>query len=461
MVHENLTITIKKATELYVMGGVAFDPDLSKYVFWYAVRKYPAMSRETQRQTGTKSMTEYIQKFRPSWEGGDDPPDEYEDFYKKLPSVFEEGSKKRIERARPGDIGPSMIIIGPTKIDYNIEATGDAKEDVPVVEQIIRQIRELIWDFPVEGTFTSITGLQSDKLLQFINTNLKRAFKTMRLSKIAKGFRILPETVRYIDIATGTIFNSENAVQQAIKEYHEEQESELDLEPMLAAASKGGIVMNIGELLKIANLLDESGDQAGADEITSIVEQIVEDSKKTAWVGRVVNTLTKVANSLDEKGATEEAQLADSILQSLQTDLPQAFESQSTTVTETEPTPIAQTIEVVEDVVQDSQLAEAPQTTTEAPQTETPFGQLDKNPSEVKIDETKESEPAFDKVSVDELKGMIHNLKWRHSQSGERQAFEETLKRAEKAQEYFKAYKEWLDFAHAALGDRPIRLKIE
>ena len=43
MAKEHITITIKKAAELYVVGGVAFDPSVDKYVFWYAVRKYPIM----------------------------------------------------------------------------------------------------------------------------------------------------------------------------------------------------------------------------------------------------------------------------------------------------------------------------------------------------------------------------------------------------------------------------------
>lgn len=454
MTHENLTITIKKATELYVVGGVAFDSSLQKHVFWYAVRKYPIMSRKIQRETGTKSLTEYIQKFRPSWEEDEETPDEYEQFYKGLPKVFEEGARKQIEHAQPDKIGPSMTIIQPTVVEYSVEAMGNVEQDVPIVEELIRQIRELIWQFPVEGSFTVSTGMQSTHLQQFINTNLKRAFKTMRLKKFAQGqtLHILPETVRYVDVATGTIFNSEHTVQQAIKEYHEEEK----LEPMLAAASKGGKIMNIGELLKIADLLDEKGDQVSADEITSIVEEIVVDTKKTAWLGRVINTLTKVADNLDEKGATEEAQLADNILQSLQTELPVETESTATTTEVAPETLTTQTIEVTE---------EAPSTeaqdTQQTPQVETPFSKLDANPTEVKIDEAKKNEAAYDAVSVDELKGMISNLKWRHSQSAERQALEETLKRAEKAQEYFNAYKEWLEFAHTALGERPIRIRIE
>ena len=114
--------------------------DEDKYVFWYAVRKYPAMSRQLQQATETKSRTEYIQKYRPQWGEEAEPSPEYVEFYKKLPEAFEEGSPKRIERARPGAIGPSVTVIEPTKVEYG-EATGNVDEDVPVVIEIIRQVR--------------------------------------------------------------------------------------------------------------------------------------------------------------------------------------------------------------------------------------------------------------------------------------------------------------------------------
>ena len=64
-------------------------------------------------------------------------------------------------------------------------------------------------------------------------------------------------------------------------------------------------------------------------------------------------------------------------------------------------------------------------------------------------------------MSIVEFKDMINNMKWRHSQGAQRQKYEEVLKRAEKAQEYFQAYKEWNDYAHKLFENEPIRIKIQ
>jgi len=479
MAKEHITITIKKAAELYVVGGVAFDPSVDKYVFWYAVRKYPIMSKKLQRETGTKSKTEYIQKFRPEWTTeGEVPPPEYEQFYRKLPEVFEEGAPEQIEKTRP-ELARSTTIIEPTKIEYGVSATGSSPMDVPVVVEIIKKIRELIWSFPVEGPFTTLTGLQGDKLRQFINSNLKRAYKNMRLRKCAENFQIVPESTRYIDVATGTIHKSEEAARQAIREYHTEPEL------MLAAASKGGTEMNVGELLKIADMLDESGDFESADEIAQIIKLMVAEKKvvtasstdnhEKAWLGQVINTLVKVADSLEAKGALKEAQFADNLLEGLKESLPQAFTAQPSVAEPMAPA-VPATIEVTETAtetavmeppaVQDIQPVAESTTpvTTEAPKVETPFSNLPeeaKNPQEVKIEEPKEPQPQFDEVSIDEFKNIIQGMKLRHSQGAQRQKYEQILQHVEKAQEYFKAYKEWSDYAHSLFGDEPIRIKIE
>jgi len=463
---EHSTLIAKKATELFVVGGIAFDPKASKHIFWYGVRKYPVMSKELQEDLGAKSRTEYIQKNRPKWEGTKEPPIEYIDFYKNLPEKFEEGRPERIKRTTP-ELASSAVIVEPTRANYG-EATGESSRDIPVVVEMIKKIRQLIWDFPVEGLFTSSSGLQSDKLKQFISSNLKKTSSLVRMYKKAEDFRILPEFTRYIDVATGTIYTSEEAVKEAIKEYHAEPE-------LMLAASKGGIGMtNVGELLKIADLLDEKGDFASADEITNIIKLITDEQQavqiasqkktKKAWMNNIVSTLVKVADSLDSKGATEEAKMADTLLQSL----PQGFSSES---------PVVETPATIE-VVDESPVApvapkspeakvDAPkaETLTEAPKTdapkveekqETPFSEL-KNPQ---IDNPK-SETAFDEMTITEFKGMIDGMKWRHSQGAQRQKYEEVLKRAEKAQEYFQAYKEWNDYAHKLFENEPIRIKIQ
>ena len=462
---EHITLTVKKAAELYVVGGVAYDPKAEKYIYWYGVRKYPLMSKKLRDETGTKSRTEYIQKKRPKWEGTGEPPIEYVDFYKKLPEVFDEGSPEQINKTIP-EITASATIVEPTRIEYGV-ATGMPIYDTPVVVEMIKKIRDLIWNFPVEGPFTSTTGLQGEKLKQYINSNLKRANVLVRIRKFAENFRIVPESTRYIDVATGTIFTSEEAVKEAIKHYHAEPE-------LMLAASKGGIGMtNVGELLKIADMLDEKGDFESADEITNIIKIMtdekqvtqVQNEPKRAWINKVVSTLVKVADSLDSKGATEESKLADDLLKSL----PQAFSDESSTAV-AEP-PAGSTFEVVDEAPVAAPAAKAPTTKieepkadasktdapkVEVPKQETPFGQL-KNPQ---IDDPK-SETAFDEMTITEFKGMIDGMKWRHSQGAQRQKYEEVLKRAEKAQEYFQAYKEWNDYAHKLFENEPIRIKIQ
>jgi hypothetical protein len=491
---EHPTITIKKATECYVVGGIAFVPNENKHIFWYGLRRFPIMSKKTRQETGTSSMTEYIQKKRPEWKPEElEPSEEYVEFYKKIPEVFEEGSPERIKRTPPV-VAPSQVIIEPTRVDWLEEATGEIDIDVREVVAIIKKVRELIWAFPVEGAFTSSSGLQGSALQQFINSNLKRAHKNVRLQRFAMNFRILPEATRYIDVATGTIFKTEEAVREAIVEYHTEPE-------LMLAASKGGTEMTkVGELLKIADQLDEKGDFESADEITEIIKMIaaaqrlVKASKcptcghedcecgcdsatgkgcqcKKAWIGGIVKTLMKVADSLESKGAFKEAQMADDLLQGLK-EVPQGFISKEV--------PTA-TIEVAEEPVESApvveKLVEAPKTDApkaeieapkvedlngeapkaEAPKVETPFSNL---PEEKKIEEPKDKKE-FDEVSIAEFKDMIKNMKWRHTQGAQRQKYEEVLKRVEKAQEYFKAYKEWTGYAHELFGDEPIRIKIE
>ena len=56
-----------------MVGGVAYDPTIQKHTFWYAVRKYPTMSRSLQQETGTKSRSEYVQTHRPEWTEGTEP----------------------------------------------------------------------------------------------------------------------------------------------------------------------------------------------------------------------------------------------------------------------------------------------------------------------------------------------------------------------------------------------------
>jgi hypothetical protein len=471
---EHITVTIKKATELYIVGGTAYDPSLEKNVFWYAVRKYPVMSKALQRETGTKSKTEYIQKYRPEWLEGTEPPEGYEEFYKNLPSVFEEGSPWQIERSRPGKIGPSVTIVEPTQIQYDVEPTGEAEADVPVVEEIIKRIRQLVWEYPVEGKFTSTTGLQGKDLQQFINSNLKRAHKTMRLQRFAQNFRVNPEATRYVDVATGTIFTSEDAVKQAIEDYHAEPD-------LAAAASKGGIFMNsIGELLKIADHLDEQGDFESADEIAAIVREMAEDEtsqkglteEKRAWARQAITTLVKVADSLEDKGAVKEAQMADQILHDFQQSLPQAFNFGPPTSTLETLTDTLETPTIPTEVPADREVVvEEPQVEVEG----VPFTDLEKGTEpadevtveeaadlrEVTIEEPSEPEANFDEMTIPEFKEMIEGLRWRHSQGPKRQKYEEILKNLEKANDYLQAHKEWSEYAHRLFEDEPIRIKFE
>ena len=495
---EHSTITIKKSTELFVVGGVAFHPKEQKFIYWYAVRRFPVMSKRVKEETGTHSMTEYIQKHRPEWKVEEpEPSEEYVEFYKKIPEVFEEGRPEKVKKMPPV-IAPSQSIIEPTRVDWTDEPIGDIEVDVPQVIEIIKKVREIIWAFPVEGVFTSSSGLQGPALQQFINSNLKRAHKNIRLQRFAMNFRIIPEATRYVDVATGTIFETKEAVREAIVEYHTEPE-------LMLAASKGGTEMTrVGELLKIADQLDESGDFESADEIVEIIKMMgttqrsVKASKcptcghedcncgcdcatgegckcemKKAWIGGVVKTLMKVADSLESKGAFKEAQMADELLQGLK-EMPQGFaggESSTAVIEVADETPAAES--VAEKPAAEAPKVEAPKgeaskveesaeskteaPKAEAPKVETPFSQL---PEDKKIEEPND-EKKFDEVSIDEFKGMINNMKWRHSQGAQRQKYEEVLKRVEKAQEYFKAYKEWTGYAHELFGDEPIRIKIE
>lgn len=489
---EHITVTIKKATELYVVGGVAFDPSAEKNIFWYAVRKYPVMPQRWQRETGTKSKTEYIQKYRPEWLEGDEPPEGYEEFYRSLPETFEEGSPQQILRAKPGKIGASVAIIGPTKIDYEVEATGDVEKDVPVVEQIIKRIRGIIWEYPVQGDFTSIRGLQGKQLQQFINTNLKKANKNMRLQKFAQNFRIIPEATRYIDVATGTIFTSEDAVKQAIEDYHAEPQ------PMAAAASKGGIFMNsIGELLKIADQLDASGDFESADEIVTIIKEMAEKVEekqeaapelsteaKKAWAKRAITTLVRVADSLEEKGAIKEAQMADQLLSDFKQTLPQGFGLGPSTFTMEAPTMEAPVETLVTETpsvaVEEStvevegipftELEEETPTKEDSQPTEQDLEPADEASTEekaevelrdVEIEEPSEPEASYDEMTISEFRDMIEGLKWRHSQGPKRQKYEEILKNIERADEYLQAHKEWSEYAHKLFEDEPIRIKFD
>lgn len=481
---EHITVTIKKATELFVVGGVAYEPSTEKHVFWYAVRKYPVMSRRFQRETGTKSKTEYVQKHRSEWAEGEEPPEGYTEFYKELPRAFEEGAPEQIQKAHPAQLRPSVTIIEPTKIEYDIEATGDSNVDVPVVEEIIKKIRQLIWDFPVEGRFTSITGLQGDRLRQFINSNLKKAFRDMRLRKFAQNLRIIPEATRFIDVATGTIFTSEDAVKQAIEEYHAEPQ-------LAAAASKGGIFMNsIGELLKVADMLDERGDFESADEIVAIIKDMADESEKEgqkapqtqapteekkAWARHAVATLVKVADSLDSKGAVKEAQMADQLLLDLKEALPQAFnlpwapsEMAPSEMAPTTTGPSSIEVEPQETDQDQGLLPTETETNSDATTVEnTPFNDLldtqeEKSElREVEIEEPSEPEPSYDEMTIPEFKEMIEGLRWRHSQGPKRQRYEEVLKNLERADEYLRAHKEWSEYAHKMFESEPIRIKFE
>lgn len=476
---EPLTITIKKSTEMYVVGGVAEDED-EGLVFWYAIRTYPAMSKYLREETGTKSKSEYIQKYRPDWERGEAPP-EYVEFYKDLPGVFEEGSPHQIERAKPERLKPAQIIVEPTIVEYNVKPTGDVDEDVPVVEEIIKKIRELIWQYPVTGKFTSLTGLQGSQLQQFINNNLKKASRAIRMRKFAQHLRILPEMTRYIAVATGEIFSTEDAVKHAIEEYHN------NAAPMAAAASnKGGTLMNkIGELLKVADMLDEQGDFESADELMNIIkdmadeqpnepikEQISDVEEKKAWVNEVVTTLVKVADSLEDRGAIGEAQMADELLVDLKQDLPQAFNfGHQPQITEpmvqdfSPSAPVQNDIPMQGDVpeVEGTPFQNLPDTSTLIPEVEVEVDlePEDTGPPTPEIEQVEEPEGQFDELTLDEFQNVIDSLQHRYSQGPKRQKYEEIFGVAQKAQDYYNAYKEWHDYAHKLFDDEPIRLKIE
>jgi hypothetical protein len=466
MPQESLTITIKKSSELYVVAGCALD-EANKTVFWYGVRKYPVMSRHLQEETGTKSKTEYIQKFRPPFEESE----KYKDFYKGLPEAFEEGKPEAVQRYKPV-LSPSTVIIEPTAIEYLKQPTGDPTKDIPIVVEIIKKIRQLIWQYPVAGEFTSLTGLQGPELQEFININVKTAMKK------TASLKIIPETVRYISVATGQVFTSESQVKSAIEEYHRE--------PMAVAASnKGGLQMNsVGELLKIADMLDGKGALKEADEILEIVKQMApaqdaaeicvecEDHKEVnAKVAKIVSTLVKIADSLESKGAFKEAQMADTILQDLKNDigLPQAFKAPTTnesvvpavsipseTVPITESAPAA-TVEPTQQEVQEAKSPNTPFSQLPESKTEQPAADA---PKAVAVEPIKQSQPTFDELTLDEFNTLIDGLRYRHSQGKQRTKYEKIREVATRAKEYKDAYEEWLGHAHKLFEDEPIRLKI-
>ena len=129
----------------------------------------------------------------------------------------------------------------------------------------------------------------------------------------------------------------------------------------------------IGELLKVADMLDEQGDFESADELVEIIkdmadeqltepteEQVVDVEERKAWVNQVVTTLVKVADSLEDRGAVKEAQMADELLVDLKQDLPQAFNfNQQTQVLGPD---IQQPEPVQEDIIETTPFQDLPNT---------------------------------------------------------------------------------------------------
>lgn len=316
--------------------------------------------------------------------------------------------------------------------------------------------------------------------------------------------KIYPESTRYISVATGEIFETEEQVQTAIRQYHQP-------ELAVAASNTGGKLMDpLKELLKIADQLDEQGAYEESNEVMEIFTSLAQLQKKAdddedimvkegeeceecgctpcecemkkakLQAKKVIATLVDVADSLEAKGAYREAQLADALLQDISTDLPQAFNFSSKpeivepTAVETKPlieehTDNLQSTEVpssFEALLQELSLDSEPQTETETTEIEgTPFADLPTQeeklgPSDVQIENVTEPEPEFDKLTMDQFKELIDGLKYRYSQGRQREKYEKILEHAEKAQEYKQAYKEWLDYAHRLFEDEPIRLDI-
>lgn len=258
---EHLTHTIKKASEMYVVGGAATVEQTGELVFWYAIRKFPVLTTQQKRDLGVKTKTEYIQKERPPFEQEE----EYREFYKKLPEVFEEGTPQSIMRTSPQQLGPSVVIVEPEPLlDYPVKPTGDNSKDVQIVGNIIRRIRQLIWDYPVGGgKFTSTEGLQGEQLRNYINEGLMKRAQSV-------GLNIIPETVQYISVATGNIYSSEHEVRQDIERAINE--------PMqMAAGLRRSTMFNtkfIRELVRIGDMCDRAGLHQEADEVRSILESL-------------------------------------------------------------------------------------------------------------------------------------------------------------------------------------------
>lgn len=187
----------------------------------------------------------------------------------------------------------------------------------------------------------------------------------------------------------------------------------------------------------------------------------------------IARTLVDVADALDEKGATEEAALADSLLQ----EIPQTFlveEEVAEVVTPAEAPRVETKVETeapkvaVPETEVEAPKAEAPK--AEAPKTEgTPFSELKDEKKEKRetpvnpdIKGTKEAAPEMDEVSLKDFESIIQGMKLRISQGPKRKVYEQVLERARKAEEYKKAYEEWLGYAHRLLDDNkePIRIKL-
>ena len=478
--NEHHTLTVKKATQLYVIGGVGeAEDDDDRLLFWYAIRKYPTMSREMKRETDTQSLTEYIQKNRPEWTEGEEPPLGYVEFYKTLPEQFGEGSSESASKNKVP--GKTTIIVPPTPIENFKEPTGDIKSDTQAVIEIIKRIRQLIWDFPVQGIFTDNAGFQGQQLRDYIGQNLIASSKHMT-KKAQQSFKIKPKTVRYISVDTGEVFSSEQAVQNAIQD-HVDQQS-----PMAAAASnnRGGKMKKvIAELLSIADSLDEAGAHAEADEIMTIltelkseddVEQVeVEETvgDQTLQAKSVIQTLVRVADSLDAKGATKEAQIADNLLQDMQTALPQAFTPFSQLETPIQEAPASEievpaqeeviveepkmtTFDQLEEIIEEEQAEPVVEETPAEPVVEAE----PQEPVEPTIEGVVEPEVEHDVLTLEQFQEVIDGMKYRFSQGKQRVQYEKIMEQAERAAEYKRAYEEWLTSAHEMFGDTPIRLDV-
>lgn len=254
---------------------------------------------------------------------------------------------------------------------------------------------------------------------------------------------------------------------------------------------------SIGELLKIADMLDQSGALQEADEIIDVIKQMaaanvaVEQSNteecpecdQKEKIAKVISTLIKVADSLDSKGAFKEAQMADDILNSLKQEisLPQAFSPRTDAAPAAITTPISPSAPAATAVVDQPTQQEVSQATETAPtkevatekvETGTPFNALPDNknsatetpkaesPKVLPVESVKQPEASFDELTLDQFKEMIDGLKYRYSQGRQREKYQKVLEVAEKAHEYKKAYEDWLGHAHKLFEDEPIRLKI-